>query len=206
VDADGQDPRAGFQTQWLCRWPTEDAGAGKGEPLLPPGAWEQARTTLHADGPATIAVEDWFGERPAVAAARRLADGRLLVAGWEFSSRELAAEQAAEIASWAPRSELIVGATLMGDPWVHDVSAVKLTSATGALTKAGLPLVRQMVQAGQLVWDEADGREIADRLEAARVVQGSAGLRLLDGPNDLLRALAWVVVTAAVPYPMPAIY
>ncbi len=102
VDKDGQDPRAGFQTQWLCRWPTEDAAVGKGEPLLPPGAWEQARTTLHAEGPATIAVEDWFGERPAVAAARRLGDGRLLVAGWSFSSRELAAEQAAARSSAQP--------------------------------------------------------------------------------------------------------
>jgi hypothetical protein len=206
-DPDVQDPRAGFQTQWLCRWPVEDAGARKGEPLLPPGAWKEARTTLHAEGPATIGVEDWFGEGAATVAARRLEDGRLLVAGWEFPTRELAAEQAAKVASWADGSALVVGATLMGDPWVHGVSAVKVTSATGTLTRAGLPLFRQMVQSGQLVWDEADGRLIADRLEAARVVQGAAGLRLLDGGrNDLVRALVWVVATAAVPRPMPAIH
>jgi hypothetical protein len=207
VDANGQDSRAGFQTQWLCRWPSEDASARKGEPLLPPEAWEQARTTLHAEGPVVIAVEDWFGEGAATAAARRLADGRLLVAGWQFPTRELAAEQASEIASWTSGSELIVGATLMGDPWVHEVPAMKLTSATGSLTRAGLPLFRQMVESGQLVWDEADGREIADRLETARVVQGAAGLRLLDGGrNDLVRALVWVVASAAVRPPMPAIY
>lgn len=203
---DAQDPRAGFQTQWLCRWPTGDAVAGKGEPLLPAGMWERARTSLHAAGAATIAVEDWFGEGAAVAAARRLATGELLLAAWAFPTRELAAERAAEVASYAPGSTLIVGATLVGDPWVHEVQAARVISATGSLTRAGLPLLREMVAAGQLLWDEADGRELADRLDATRVMPGPSGLRLVDGGrNDLVRAAVWVVATAAVPRPIPAI-
>jgi hypothetical protein len=138
VDVGGQDARAGFQTQWLCRWPTEDAGARKGEPLLPEGLWDSLRTDQDCCGTHwTVAVEDHYGQGGAVAGCGELADGSWLLWGEEFDSRAQAFAKAVELIDDLPRVDVIVGATLLGDPDVRDLSH-HVIGQTGAQTRQAL--------------------------------------------------------------------
>jgi hypothetical protein len=207
VDVGGQDARAGFQTQWLCRWPTEDAGARKGEPLLPEGLWDSLRTDQDCCGTHwTVAVEDHYGQGGAVAGCGELADGSWLLWGEEFDSRAQAFAKAVELIDDLPRVDVIVGATLLGDPDVRDLSH-HVIGQTGAQTRQALPLLRELAREGRIHWDPSDGHGLTAPVERAFVVERQIGLVLV-GPErtDLVRAASWALLAQAQPKPVPAIY
>jgi len=207
TDIDEPDPVEAFRSQWLNIWPAMLVRPGKGEPLLTAvDRWAAARTSDDGAGPAVFGVEDWFGKGAAVAVARTLDDGRVIVAGWEYPRRSDAYAALAVLADRVPGSRLVVGATLAGDPDLADMPVLDVTPATGVKTRAGLSLVRELVDDGRLAWDPDDGDQLDEQLRAARVQPLSTGLALVSGTRaDLLRAAAWAVAEITTAQPAPAI-
>jgi hypothetical protein len=206
---DGDDPLGALKGQWLNQWIEPQRGDdGRGEPLLPAGAWRALRTSedCRRDGRWTVAIEDHYGHGGAVACCGQLADGTWLVAGWECSSRADAVAKACEWLDVLPRVKLIAGASLLPDP---DLALLQrpVEPATSTQTRQALPLLRELVSQGRLHWDPADGLELAEALDRARVVERQTGL-VLTGPErtDLVRAAAWAVLTSVTPRPVPAIH
>jgi hypothetical protein len=205
-DLDDDDPRAAVGNQWLNQWqPPQRKADDRGEPLLADGAWDELRTTEDATTRFTIAIEDWYGQGGAVAVCGELPSGGWLLAGWEFETRQEAAAKAAEFASYLPRAQVIAGATLHKDP---DVAALTLspTQGTAALTRPALHLLRELVSQRRVGWDPADGHDLADAVDRARVVERQTGLVLVGGRSDLIKAAGWALLAQAQPRPVPRIH
>ena len=101
----------------------------------------------------------------------------------------------------------MVGATLVDEPDLAELPVLELMAATGPRTRAGLALLRELVAAGRLVHDPADGDELDDQLRAARVNPLLTGLSLVAGTRaDLLRAVAWAVTVACAAEPVAAVH
>jgi hypothetical protein len=210
-DPDEPDPVESFRAQWLNIWPERRAVAayGRPEPLVVDSTWARVAELAAAPvGPLVIAIEDYFGQGAAAAAAATLPDGRILVWGQLAARRTEAFAWAQLLAGRHPGSRLVVGASLEADPDAIGVPVVAKETAGQAQTRLALPMVRELLAAGRLVHD--GGAELAEQVGRARVVESRAGgLTLVpaSGRTDLLRCMTWTLhVTArlaATPAPAP---
>jgi hypothetical protein len=209
--SDGDDnPATAAQTQWLNQWREQIPVDGHGEALFDNGVWGDLRTNDDTNGATfTIGLEDWYGRGASVAIAGDLPDGRIQVAGWQFETRPEAVAKVEELLALLARSrvELVVGATVAGDRDIVALSAAALTPGTGALTRAGLSLFRELAAARRIAWDPCDGEDLTLAVQRARVVQRAGGLVLVsDQRTDLLRACVWSLLLQAKPRATAAIY
>jgi hypothetical protein len=192
-DPDEQDPVESFQSQWLNRWPAARAArGGRDEPLLDEAAWSGAADLgVSAAGPVVAAVEDRTGLGAAAAAAGTLPDGRILVWGGLFASRQLALGWC----SLLEVSRLLVGASLAGDESLAELK-MPVEKAGTVETSSALPKLRELLAAGRLVHD--GGEALASQIRSLRVVERGGGLSVSSrGRSDLARCAAWAVHAAA---------
>jgi hypothetical protein len=211
-DPDEDDPLESFRAQWLNVWPTQASGVGaRDELLLSEQEWSAVVDLQAAPpaGPVVLALEDWFGRGAAGAAAVRLDSGQLLVWGQAFSRRAEALAWVAGMAARHPESRLVVGASLDGDEALAGLSVASVASAGSAQTRVALPMLRELVAAGQLTHDGST--DLAAQAMSLRVTQGVTGLNVSprSGRSDLIRAASWAALEArrqVVPVEEPAIY
>lgn len=202
-DAD-DDPERSFRSQVLNTWPRQRlAGTGRDEPLIAPDLWASCAdlTATAPPGPVVVAVEDWYGLGAAAVVAAKLPGDRVLVWGESFADR-------ADALAWADMelhsgdgregSELVVGASL-NPAAVAEALDVPAGAAGNGHTRVGLPMVRAMVNAGQLV--HGGDRTLSGQMTACRVTARDGGLVITNRGvrGDLVRATAWAVMVAARP-------
>jgi len=201
-------PEASFSSQVLNVWPRQRvAGAGKDEALVSRDMWDLcADITVSAPaGPVIVAVEDWYGLGAAACVAARLSGDRGLIWGDTFSDR-------AEALTWVDvelhsREEragsiLIVGASL-NPPAVAEALGVEAHAAAAGHTRAGLPLLRGLVNSRQLV--HGADRTLTAQITGCRVAARDGGLVPVHRGvrADLVRAAAWAVMAATRPVAAP---
>jgi hypothetical protein len=145
-----------------------------------------------------VAVEDNYGQGAAVCAVALCVDDRLEVDGWLCESRGVGLRDAVALLDESDAvGSLIVGASIPTD----------LDASRGGSreTRVGLPLVRSLLAAGRIVHDDCP--ELDEQLGVVRVREVAGGLGLVSGVrSDLVRALSWALLAAAVREPVPAMY
>lgn len=202
-DAD-DDPERSFRSQVLNTWPRQRlAGTGRDEPLLAADVWASAAdlSATAPPGPVVVAVEDWYGLGAAALVAADVGAGRILIWGETFHDRNDALAWAdMELNSDESRegSTLIVGASL-NPAAVSEGLGFPAVGAGNGHTRVGLPLVRSMVNAGQLV--HGGDRTLSGQMTACRVTARDGGLVITNRGvrGDLVRAAAWAVMAASRP-------
>jgi hypothetical protein len=197
LDPDETDPVESFRSQFLNIWPERSAATAK--VLLDTEAWAARREEVDVGAAAVmVAVEDHYGHGAAVAAAARAPDGRYELDGWLCGTWAEAFDDVAGIAATRPRVEVIVGPALVAavEPrWQARV-------AKPADTRAGLALLRQLVDGAQVTHDDAP--DLA-QLTTVHVREAPTGMRIAAGRADLVRAAAWAILAAHAAAPEPAI-
>ena len=198
LDPDEADPVESFRSQFLNVWPLRTT-ADPGTVLVDPDVWRGCTGALDTgDARLYVAVEDHYGRGAAVAAAARAPDGRYEVDGWVVDSWEQAFADV-DLLRAARRVVLTVGATLAAEV----PPRFRGTPATGADTRAGLALVRQLAAAGRLVHDDVADLE---QITTVRVRELPTGLTVVAGHRaDLVRACAWALHAAHAHPAEPAI-
>jgi hypothetical protein len=210
-DPDEDDPVESFRSQYLNIWPSRRLRApGAERRLLDEGVWDRC-ADMSAELPpvVTVAVEDWFGLGAAVGIAGLLPDERVVVSGRSFVSRVEAFTHAAWLVNEGCR--VLVGASLDG---ASELAAFVVEAGTAGLTqtRAGLPLIRDLVATGRLVHDGSP--DLAGQVRSAWVRPAPSGGLLLSarsGRSDVLRCVAWAAADVlrpapAVIAPRPRIY
>lgn len=194
LDPDELDPVESFRAQYLNQWPTSMVSQ-RGEALFAPDVWESAEEDVDVEGPLVLAVEDWYGHGAGAAAAAVDDDGRVVVGGWCFDSRQAAYDWVQRWCEKRSGSLVLVGRTLVDDPGVEEMSAT-VEPRGGSDTSAGLSLLRQLVAAGGVVHDGS--ADVRLHVAAARVSTGSGGaLSLVESARpDLVRAVVWAAAEA----------
>jgi len=194
----------GVRTQWYNEWPPAGVVGVRGSVLIDPEAWGRARCDDDSGGPLVIAVEDHFGQGAAVGFCGVLPDDRLVIGGQLCDSRAAAFTLASRAAAGRPRSSLVVGASLAGDPALRDIGVTAVSKAGSAETPRALSMLRDMVAVGRVVHDGS----LDDQMLEVRVRDGQGGLKLVAGPrSDLLRASVWALLSSVESPPTsPAIY
>jgi hypothetical protein len=193
---DGEDPVAGFRSQWLNQWPvttTRDALI-RGDRLVPDGVWAGLAGDGDAVGGISFAVEDVNGRAVAVAAAGITEEGRTVVEAYELTDRRLAWAWIRQHAAVRPGCTVVVGPVLSTDQEVAELG-VAWTTATYVLTRQSLSRFR--ASASRRVVMHAGSPVLTAQLEAFRVIEGQTGLRAISGdPWEVLKAAAWAVHAA----------
>jgi len=204
-DPEEPDPVESFKAQWLNMWPRKRTQpAGNTDLLLPPGLWAELAEPCQSSGPVWVAVEDnTAGPGAAVAAAARLDDGRVELAGWLPDDWDTAVDDVRRLAAARRIRGLQVGASML------DYLPPGLPAAAPAGTKntrLGLALLRELAAAAEVVHD-TDTAELDQALELATVRETATGLQLLQkGPTHLVRAAVWALQAARKRAPAPAIH
>jgi hypothetical protein len=192
----GEDPVAGFRSQWLNQWPTKTTRDAlvKGDRLVPDGVWAGLAGEGDAAGGISFAVEDVNGRAVAVAAAGITDDGRTVVEAYELTDRRMAWAWIRQHAAVRPGCTVVVGAVLSTDQEVAELG-VAWTTATYVLTRQSLSRFR--ASASRRVVLHTGSPVLTAQLEAFRVIEGQTGLRAVSGdPWEVLRAAAWAVHAA----------
>jgi len=92
-------------------------------------------------------------------------------------------------------SQIVVGASLSGDPVLDDLGG-PVSKAGRAETPSALATLRDMLATGQAAHDESPALE-SQALSARVTVGGSGAMTLVGGTRtDLLRACAWALQRA----------
>jgi hypothetical protein len=181
--------------QWFCWWPPKATPALKGEPLIQADAWFKAECLDDTVGPLTVGVEDNAGQGAAVAFCGQLADGRWVIGGDLCESRAAAYVLAGEAVTARDGSQLVVGASLSGDPALTEFGVTVHRAGRGE-TPSALATLRDLLATGQVVQDRSP--DLERQALAVRVTVGNGGaLSLVSGArSDLLRAAAWALQKA----------
>jgi len=202
-DAD-DDPERSFRSQVLNTWPRQRlAGTGRDEPLLAPDVWAGCAdlSATAPPGPVVVAVEDWYGLGAAAVCAASLPGSRVLIWGETFADR-------ADAVAWADMelhsdesregSQLIVGASL-NPAAISEALGFPAVGAGNGHTRVGLPMVRAMVNSGQLI--HGGDRTLSGQMTACRVTARDGGLVITNRGvrGDLVRAASWAVMVASRP-------
>jgi hypothetical protein len=203
-DPDEPDPEQSFRAQWLNQWPRKLAEpAGATEPLFADGVWAELAVPVTATSPLYVALEDDYGLGAAVAACRRLDDGRIEADGWLRGDWDSAIADLEALAAGTPVRVLMVGASLLDrlpQGWRG-----KAKPCGGTETRTGLALLRDLAMTGRVLHDETT-LELDQALAQATVRESPTGLFLMaKGPTHLVRALVWALGAAHRPAPAPAI-
>ena len=206
-------PSPRFKSQWLNLWPPRVVTVdGRGEPLLPEGAWPalteySARARRASSSSASRTGSARARPPPPRAGCPTAACSR---GARSTPRRSEAAAWLTGLAEAHEGSRLVVGASLEHDPDCASIPVEARELAGQTDTRVALPLLRELVAANRLAHD--GGAELALQVEGARVVEARAGgLNPAPGParTDLLRATAWALaVLARLPEPdeEPAIF
>jgi len=203
-DPDEPDPEQSFRAQWLNQWPRKLAEpSGATEPLFADGVWAELAMPVTATSPLYVALEDDYGLGAAVAACRRLDDGRIEADGWLRGDWDSAIADLEALAAATPVRVLLVGASLLDrlpQGWRG-----KAKPCAGTETRTGLALLRDLAMTGRVLHDETT-LELDQALAQATVRESPTGLFLMaKGPTHLVRALVWALGAAHRPAPAPAI-
>lgn len=193
---DGEDPVAGFRSQWLNQWPTVVTKNVRtpGVTLVPDGVWAHLAGDSDAVGPISFAVEDVNGRAVAVAAAGVDLDGKTVVEGYEIADRRTAWAWIRTHSAVRPGCTVVVGPVLSNDPEIAELG-VAVSTASYVLTRQALSRFRATTSRRALV--HVNSPLLAAQLDAFRVVEGQSGLRPVSGdPWEVLRAAAWAVLAA----------
>ena len=206
-DIEEPDPVQSFRAQWLNQWPSKLAEPrGKAGPLIDTDVWADLERDLEPDdqAPVWVAVEDDYGLGAAVAACARRADGRLEVDGWLCRDWDAAVQDVRGLVSTGRVRRLLVGGSLL-DRWPAGMRPAPLPMS-GADTRRGLALLRDLTASGQLVHDT--GRfELDNAVGVCEVKEAPTGLFLTArGPAHLVKALVWAVGAAHKPTRAPAVF
>lgn len=200
-DVDEPDPLAAFRAQWLNQWPAKRTIPAKGERLIEPELWAQLQGDVNSDGERIwIALEDYYGQGAAVAAAVRLADGRIGIDGWCRDAWADALDDVQQLVQSHGRYRLLVGANAANRVPI----GLRAQRHGSSETRTALSALRDLAATQQLVHEQTP--ELDAQLGAARVTKAVVGLMLVAGHRtDLVRAVAWVAQAAAKPVRVPAI-
>jgi hypothetical protein len=203
LDPEEPDPVEAFRAQYLNQWP--QATVATGEQLLPSGLWQfLCEPGVRGTGDLFVAVEDDFGNGAAVAAACRLDDGRVEVDGWLCRDWDSAILDVQRLDALRRIRHLQVGASMLARVPAGTVPAP--VPAGGAETRLGLPLIRDLAAGGVLVHDETT-TQLDQAVAQAQVRELSTGISLVPAERThLVKALAWAVLAAHKPVPVPAVY
>ena len=200
-DADEPDPISAFRCQWLNQWPSKRVLPTKGERLLDVDEWASKTMTLVPEGGRIwIAVEDFFGQGAAVAAAVQLDVDLVGLDGWLCDSWEEAMNDVRALIASHERYRLFVGATMSK----RVPSNLTFRTCGSAETRTGLSTLRDLVRNDRLVHD--DSPELDAQIASCRVTQAVVGLMIVAGSRtDLVRAASWAVQGASKPVRIPSI-
>jgi hypothetical protein len=193
---DGEDPVAGFRSQWLNQWPTVVVRNVRvpGITLVPDGVWEHLAGDSDAVGGISFAVEDVNGRAVAVAAAGIDRDERTVVEAYELPDRRTAWAWIRTHAAVRPGCTAVIGPVLSNDPEIHELG-IASSVATYTLTRQALSRFRASSSRRAIV--HVNSPLLTAQLDAFRVVEGQSGLRPVSGdPWEVLRAAAWAVLAA----------
>jgi hypothetical protein len=198
-DDDEPDPVESVRSQWLNQWPAKLTARRRVERLVDIDQWAGLDTS---DGPARrvwVAVADNFGRGAAVVAAADVGNGRFEVDGWTCPDRDAAlADARLTVAEHAVPTGITV------EPALASI-APRADRAAPADVRFGLPLLRELVEAGRVVHDATP--ELDQQLAECRVraVQGGLALATV-ARSDLVRAAALAIRAAVVYRPEPGIH
>ena len=190
------DPLAVFRSQYLNIWPSSiRTTVGRpGLPLLVDEMWPTLEGDAETDGPVAFAAEDVAGRAVAVAAASRAADGRIVVQAFTQGGARAVWEWFRVHGGTRPGSSVRVGPALARLAESADIGLPIEVGGSGD-TRAGLSLLRQLVSRRGLA--HYDSPVLAGQLEELRVLEGSAGLRVVSTePWELVRAAGWALLDA----------
>ena len=193
---DGEDPVAGFRSQWLNQWPTVVTHNVRvpGITLVPDGVWAHLAGDSDAVGGISFAVEDVNGRAVAVAAAGVDRDERTVVEAYELPDRRAAWAWIRTHAAVRPGCTAVIGPVLSNDPEIHELG-IASSVATYTLTRQALSRFRASASRRAIV--HVNSPLLSAQLDAFRVVEGQSGLRPVSGdPWEVLRAAAWAVLAA----------
>jgi len=214
-DPDEDDPVESFRSQYLNVWPDRTLVTSTSEePLVELDEWSTCAdlTVAPTNDPVSVGVEDWFGMGASAVAAQRLPDGRVVVWGSTFGSREDAFAWTAWLTDPRPGSTVIAGTSLPIES-VRDAlpDTPGVVKASPADLRSGLALIRILTRQGRI--RHGDDPAIAQQLASCRVAQREGGLVIPHRANrtDLVRGLATSVRSVVdgnvdVPLPRPAIF
>jgi hypothetical protein len=198
-DVDEPDAIASFRTQWLNQWPAKRLKAGKGEPLVTVDEWEPWRGDVIDAPRVVVAVEDHAGLGAGIAAVCVQPDGRLGVDAWCVSTWREALADLRTLYEQHETVRLYAGASLL----VRLPPGMRAVAGTSTLTRATLPLMRELVRAGEIIHDSAD---LDEQIDQARVTDSIGGLTAVPGVrSDLVRAASWALAAAHRPKRTPGI-
>ena len=198
-DESEPDPVESVRAQWLNQWPVALSDSAKVVSLVDIERWAGLDVSSGPPIRVWVAVADNLGRGAGVVAVADLGAGRYEVDGWTCPDRESAladAKRTIEV--------LDVPGRLTVEPALVTI-APAADRATAADVRFGLPLLRELVEAGRLVHDATP--EVDSQLAECRVrpVQGGLALATL-ARSDLVRAAALAVRAAVVYRPVPAIH
>jgi hypothetical protein len=194
-DPDEPDPVESFRSQWLNIWPVGGTiKSGRIEALLDEGVWD--RLTVLSTVPAgalALAIADNFGRGAAAVAAGHLPDGRAMVWGAAFPSRDQAWAWVELTNAAHPGSTLLTEPGLDADPAGARIPVANRQPVGPQATRQGLALIRALANTGKLAHDGS--RALADQVAAARVTPSASGGLSSAGAAraDLVRATAWAL-------------
>jgi hypothetical protein len=186
--ADDPDPMEGFRAQYLNVWSLNSAVRERGTAIVDKAAWAELTIPAPTRTADAVAVESWFDSGASVAFAWRLDDGGAAVRVVDVPDLDNAATA---ISAAGYSGQVIVGASLVGDPALRGLRLVK---GQGRVLPSVLELSRLLAEA-QLAHDGSP--ILTAQVLALRTVPGTDGPRLASsGRADAVKAAVWAAGAA----------
>ena len=189
-EADDIDPVAGFCAQYLNIWPKpSDPKRATGEPIATADGWESLNgfSAVTAGAPVAVAMEAWFTDGCAAAAAYRLDDGRVAVSVQSF-------DDLASAAAWAGSQGamyILAGKNLLEDPAVVAIGA----QPVGSTSRQSVTEMKRFIDEGLIAHDGSE--LLAQQVTDVRVSAAPEGMRLVSKTRlDGLKSATWAISQA----------
>jgi hypothetical protein len=187
---DDPDPVQSFVSQYLNGgWWATGESTGSGELIVTEVGWEALNgfSTSVVGSPAAVALESWFTEGCAAAAAYRLADGRVGVSVQAFPDL-------ASAALWAGSQgalSILAGKNLLEDPAVAKIGA----QPVGSTSRQSVTEMKRFIDERLIAHDGSE--LLTQQVIDIRVSATPEGLRLVSKTRlDGLKAAVWAVAQA----------